>query len=158
MIVNINLLLWISCLDFVTISFLDSVYMWHADILKQNHDSSPVTRWCQPSRSATYKNGNIALAYSFHFSHKSLVNRCRTQCKWNDLNQKDLCKYCNTAGYITNSLSDIEWDDSNGDLSNIAKFLLSRSSRGGLPLRISSRRLWRPRYISVIQNWTIRSW
>jgi hypothetical protein len=68
---------------------------------------------------------------------KSPVNRCGTQCKWNDLNQKDSSKSCNTVWYITSNLLAIEWAGSNWYLSKIAKILLSRSSSGGLPLRIS---------------------
>jgi hypothetical protein len=35
--------------------------------------------------------------------------------------------------------------------------MTSRSSRGDLPLRISSWRSWRPRFIFVIQNQTVQS-
>jgi hypothetical protein len=54
------------------------------------------------------------------------------------LNQRDSYKSGNTADCTTTSLSHIERDDSKGDLSKIAKILESRSSRGDLPLRISS--------------------
>jgi hypothetical protein len=89
--------LWISSLDFVTTSSLDNVHMRRGDILKKNQDSASVTRWCQASRSVAYKNGNMALAYSFRFSHKPPVKRSGTQCKWNDLNPRDSCKCCNTV-------------------------------------------------------------
>jgi hypothetical protein len=73
------------------------------------------------------------------------------------LNPMDSCKYRNTVDCATSSLSAIEWDDSNGDFSKIAKSLLSRSSRGSCPLWISSCRSWWPRHISAIQNRTVRS-
>jgi hypothetical protein len=92
------------------------------------------------------------------FWEKSWLNRCGTQRKWNDWNSMDSCKCCNTVNCATSSLSAIEWDDSNRDFSKNAKSLLSRSSRGGRPLRISSCRSWRPRYISAIQNRTVQSW
>jgi hypothetical protein len=75
---------------------------------------------------------------SFRFSHKSSVNRCDTQCKWNNLDQIEWCKYRNTIWRATNSLLAIEWADSNGDLSNMARIFASRSSSGDLPVRISS--------------------
>jgi hypothetical protein len=95
-------------------------------IFKTNHDSSWVIRWCQLSHSAACKNGNIALACSFCFSHQSSVNRCGTQCKWNDLQSTELCKCHNIVGWTTNNLSaiDIEWADSNADLSNIVGFFI----------------------------------
>jgi hypothetical protein len=106
----------------------------------------------------TYKNDNIALACSLRFSRKSLVDWRGTQRKSNDLNPRDSCKCSNTADCTTASLSAIERDDSNGDLSKAARILESRSSTGGRPLRISSCRSWRPRHISAIHNCTIRSW
>jgi hypothetical protein len=42
-------------------------------------------------------------------------------------------------------------------LSNMARILSSRSYRGGLPVRISSWRSWRPSRTYTIQNRTIRS-
>jgi hypothetical protein len=71
-------LLWTSSLDFVAISFLDRIHIRRGGVLKKNQDSSPVTRWCQPSRLPACKNGNIARASSFHFSRKSSVQRCGT--------------------------------------------------------------------------------
>jgi hypothetical protein len=73
MIVNTNFLLWISSLGFVATSSLDRVYIRRGDALKKNQDSSPVTWWCQPSRWTACRNGNIALACSFHFTlnHRS---------------------------------------------------------------------------------------
>jgi hypothetical protein len=150
--------LWMSSLGFVIPLSLDRVRMRGGDLLKKNHYSSPVTRWCHLSRSAACKNGSIALACSFRFSRKSSVNTCGTQCKWNDLKPIESCKCRNTVGWATSSLSAIEWSDSNGDLSNIARFFASRSSNGGLLVRISSCKSWRPSYIFVIQNWTFQSW
>jgi hypothetical protein len=72
-------------LDFVIISSLDRIHMRRGDVFKKKYDSLPVTRWCQLSRSTACKNGNIALARSFRFLHKSSVNRCHTQYKGNDL-------------------------------------------------------------------------
>jgi hypothetical protein len=66
-------------------------------------------------------------------------------------------KHRNTITQAINSLSDIEWADSNGDLCNIIRIFASRSSSGGLPVRISSYRSWRPSRASVIQNWIVRS-
>jgi hypothetical protein len=157
MIVNMNILLWISNLGFVTISFLNRVHMRRSDVFKENHDSSLVTRWCQLSRSAACKNVNIAFAYSFHFSRKSCVNRCGTQCKWKDLKSIESCKCSNTVEWATLNVSTIERVDSKEDLFNIARILVSRSSRGDFAVRISSRRSWRPSRTSVIQNWTVRS-
>jgi hypothetical protein len=101
----------------------------------------------------------MACAYSIRFSYKSCINRCSTQCKWNDLKPIELCKCSNTVGWPTHSVSVIERTDSNskGDLFNIAIILASRSSRGGFPVRISSWRSWRPNYTSTIQNSTIWS-
>jgi hypothetical protein len=42
------------------------------------------------------------------FLEKSPLNRCGTQCKWNDLNPMDWCKYRNTVDYAISSLSAIE--------------------------------------------------
>jgi hypothetical protein len=66
------------------------------------------------------------------------------------LNQNDSCTCSNTVEWATSSLSAIESAGSKRDLSEIAAILPSRSSRGGLPLRISSCRFWWPRRISVI--------
>jgi hypothetical protein len=155
-----NSLLWLSSLDFVTTLSLDRVHRRHDNVFKKDHDLSSVTRWCQPSRSAACKNGNIALACSFrfHFSRKTSVNRCGIQCKWNDLKPMESYKCLNTIWQATNSLSDIEWVDSNRDLFNIARIFASRWSSRGLRVRISLCRSWRPRLISVIQNWTVWSW
>jgi hypothetical protein len=73
-IVNITFLLWICCLGFIATSSLDRVHIRRGDVSKKNHDSSSVTRWCQPSHSAACKNGNIFFAYSFHFRK----NHCST--------------------------------------------------------------------------------
>jgi hypothetical protein len=152
-----NSLLWILSLGFVPTSSLDRIHIRRGDVLKKNHDSSRVTRWCQTSRWAPYKNGNIALACSFCFWHKSSINRCSTQRKWNDLKPIYICKYSNTVVEPTYNLPAIEQADSKGDLSNIVKILASRSSRGCLPVRISSWRSWRPNRTSAIQNQIVRS-
>jgi hypothetical protein len=152
MIVNIKFLFWISSLGFVITSSLDRVHMRYGNIFKKNHNSSPVTRWCRSSYSTTYKNANIAFAYSFHFSCKSCVNRCGTQCKWNDLKPIKSCKCGNTDESATHSISAIERVDLKGNLSNIAIILWSRLSKEGLLVRISSWRSWRSSHTSVIHN------
>jgi hypothetical protein len=138
-------------------SSLDRVHMRRGDVSKKNYDLSPVIRWCQLSRSTACKNGNIAFAYSFHFSCKSCVKRCNTQCKWNDLKLIEWCKCSNTIEWATPNVSAIEQADSKGDLFNMAKFLASRSSRVGLPVRISSWKSWQSSPTSAIQNLTVRS-
>jgi hypothetical protein len=94
MIINMNFLLWISSLGFVTMLSLDRVHMRHGDIFKKNHNSLPITKCYQLSHSAAYKNNNIALAYSFRLSRKSCLNRYGTQCKYNNLKLIKSCK-CN---------------------------------------------------------------
>jgi hypothetical protein len=111
-----------------------------SDVLNKIHDSSPVPRYCRLLRSAASKNGNIAFVYSLRFPHKPYVNRCGTQCKWNDLKSIESCKCSNIVERAMPNVSDIERADSKRDLSNIAIILTSRSSRGGLPMQISS---WR---------------
>jgi hypothetical protein len=89
----------------------------------------------------------------FHlFLCKSCVDRCDTQCKWNDLKPIESCKCSNTIDWATLSVSAIERADSKGNLSNIARILASRSFKGGLPVRISSWRSWRLNRTSVISN------
>jgi hypothetical protein len=138
-------------------SSLDRFHIRRGDALKKSQDSSPVTRRCQPSCWTAYRNGNIALACSFRFWRKSSVNRCITQRKWNDLKQIDTCRCSNTVVWPTRNLSVIEQADWKGYLSNIAKVLASRSSRGDLPMPISSWRSWQPNCTSAIQNRTVRS-
>jgi hypothetical protein len=91
------------------------------------------------------------------FSRKSCINRCGTQCKWNDLKPIESHKDSNIIEWATRSVSDIEWADLKGDLSNITRILVSRSSRRGFLVRISSWRSWRPSHTSVIQNSNLRS-
>jgi hypothetical protein len=69
----------------------------------------------------------------------------------------DICKCSSTVVQPIRSLLAIEQVDSKRDLSNIAKILASRSSRGGLQVQISSWRSWRPNRTSAIQNRTVRS-
>jgi hypothetical protein len=123
-------------------SSLDRVHIQRGDVLNTNQDLSPVTRWCQPSRSAAHRNDNITFACSFHFWHKPSVNRCGTRRKWTDLKPIDTFKWSNTVARPTHSLSVLEQVDSEGDLCDIANIFVWRSSRGGLPVRISSWRYW----------------
>jgi hypothetical protein len=157
MIVNMNFLLWISSVGLVTRWSLNRVHMRRDDIFKKNHDLSPVTRWCQLSRLTACKNGNIAFAYYFRFSHKSCVNRCGIQCKWNDLKPIESCKCSNTIEWAIPGVLAIERIDSKGDLSNMARILAWRSSRRGLLVRSSSWRSWRPSRTSALQNRHIRN-
>jgi hypothetical protein len=73
--------------------------------IKENQDSSPVTRCCQPSFWAARKCGNIAIASSFRFARKSSVNRCGTSCRWRVLNLIDWCKWWKTVVCNKESLS-----------------------------------------------------
>jgi hypothetical protein len=135
--------------------FYDHIISWQNShptwwSIEKDKNSSPVTRWCQPSRWAVYRNDNIALTCSFRFWRKQSVNRCGTRRKWNDLMPIDTCKCFNTVPWPIRSLSAIEKADSKGDLSSIAKILVSRSSRGDLPVQIASWRSWRPNVASAI--------
>jgi hypothetical protein len=77
--------------------------------------------------------------------------------KWDDMKLIDSCKCGDTVEWATCSVSTIERVDLKGDLSNLTRILASRSSRGDLPVRISSWRSRRPRHISIIQKWTMPS-
>jgi hypothetical protein len=90
---------------------------------------------------------------------KSCVNRCGTQCKWNNLKSIESHKCSNTVEWEIPSVSDIERTNSNSKvyLSNIARILASISSSRGLPVQTSSRRSWRPSHTSVIHNQAVRS-
>jgi hypothetical protein len=116
MIMSINFLLWICCLDFGATSSLDRVHSRRDNVSKKNHDSSPVTKWCQPSRSTTCKNGNIFFAYSFHL--------------WKNYCSTDVAP--NTKGTIW-----IQWIHANAATLPIACFAVSQRSNEMIQMAIS---------------------
>jgi hypothetical protein len=101
-------LLWISSLGFVATSSLNIFHIRHGDVLNSDQDSSPVTRWCQPSRWAAHRNGNMALVCSFRFERKPSVHRSGTWRKWNDLEPINRSKCLSTVAWLTRSISAID--------------------------------------------------
>jgi hypothetical protein len=91
------------------------------------------------------------------FSCKLCISKYGIKCKWNNLKSIDLCKCSTIIKWAIHNVSTIEQSDLKGDLFNIAIILTSKSSRGGIPMRISSWKFWRPSRISAIQIWTVRN-
>jgi hypothetical protein len=150
-------LLSIPCFCFVITSSLDKVHMRRGDISRRNCDLLLATKWCQPSRSAACKKGNMICAYYIHFWHNPIVNLCGISYKWNDMKPMNSWKRCKTIARPTERVSSIDRADSKGDLSSIARIVTSRLSRGGLPMQFSSWRSWQSPPTLWIHNWTARS-
>jgi hypothetical protein len=116
-----------------------------------------MTRWHQPSRSATCKNGNVAFAY-FLFLSNLFTNKCKTQCKWKEFKLRDRCKYNNIVEWSTNKVSTIDRVDSKIDFSKTAKIFVLILSKGDfLRRKLSWKRNCQSKYVRksshIVGHW-----